>query len=371
MRQLRPSKSHIWHQCWAAPRFIEALPEQSPGDPAREGTCAAWVAECVLKDEVDHASQMIGKSHKNGWLVENDMAEHIQGYVDHLRSRGLPVYVEEEMSLNDVIGGTPDAFMVDYERGILYVDDLKYGYDIVDPYENPQLSIYAGAIWRVLGRTFSQEATARINHVVIGVYQPRAFHPEGPYRTWEPSIARFLAFVKQIEASGNQAQKEDSVATPGRHCKHCEAAATCVALAHSTYRGFDVVRDNRQATLDADALSRELKVLDQASRLIETRASAIRAEAKARMERGEYIPGWVLKPRYGNRKITVDPWIVKAMTGVDAYAEPKICTPAELVRRGVPKETVDRMSTRPRIPSSLSPVDLGETERLFNKGKNS
>ena len=60
----RPSASSIWTKCVGYPRLISTLPkgwETRSADPAREGTCAAWVAEMVLTGVAQECHDMIGE----------------------------------------------------------------------------------------------------------------------------------------------------------------------------------------------------------------------------------------------------------------------------------------------------------------------
>jgi len=176
MIPLRPSSAAIWTKCAAMPRITAQVPDEPPSDPAREGTCAAWVAEMVITGAVPDAATLLNEPHpENGWVVDAAMAYHIQNYVDMLRSRGGTVDAERTVSLNEMIRGTPDAFGV-ATNDELYVDDLKYGYEIVES-TTPQVTIYAGALFRLL-----QRKRVHIKRVHLGIYQPRAYHPAGVHR---------------------------------------------------------------------------------------------------------------------------------------------------------------------------------------------
>src|SRR5690606_24506915 len=79
---LRPSASSIWTKCAANPRISEhAKTVAQDSDAAREGTCAAWVAECVLNGSFATADDMIGMTHPNQWLVTDEMAYFVGEYV--------------------------------------------------------------------------------------------------------------------------------------------------------------------------------------------------------------------------------------------------------------------------------------------------
>lgn len=355
MIQLRPSASHIWTNCPGYPHLVARLPAgevNRASDPAREGTCAAWVAECTLRKQVVSCSEMLGLAHGNGWIVDQQMVEYCQDYVDLLVSRyGDAVRAEVSVRLNDFIGGTPDGHALVQHAPMqwtLAVDDLKYGYEIVEPWENPQVMIYAGA----LARNAQIPAGHQITRVIIGIYQPRPFHPLGPYRTWEPSIVELSDHLERIILAGNMCQSPDAVCIPGSHCRRCDAAHTCAAVAHELYRVVSTMHNNQQRYMTSDEMSRELDFLDVAGAMLKGRRDAVEAEAEARIQRGEVIPGWTTERGQGKRRWKFDTTTVKLLTGVDP-SDDKMVTPAELERRGASKEIVKMLTETPRTAPKL------------------
>lgn len=347
---LRPSSSDIWTQCDAMPLMASRVPEEVPDDPAREGTCAAWVAEMVLTGAVSCAEDMAGKSHENGWLVEPDMVQHIQRYVDHVRSYGGEIHTERKVRLNKHIAGTPDAFAVVTDAGQLIVDDLKYGFGIVEPYENTQVSIYTGAIIRYLAAR-----NVIIRNVTIGIYQPRAWHPKGIYRKWVAKPETIMAFVHTIEAAGERCQNPMPVATPGVHCRYCPAAATCSTVTHENYRVHDTMAARDQRHMSEIEMAAELAFIERAEAMLKGRKSAVTAEAEARIKHGQMIPGWSLQSNAGQRRFTQPREIIYLLTGIDPRSD-KMVTPLELERRGASVDTVAKLTETPRTKPTLKPV---------------
>lgn len=358
---LRPSGAEIWTKCSVAPQMIARMPTEAPSDPAREGTCAAWLAEMVLTGKFSKCADGIGAAHENGWIVTEDMANDIQSYVDLVLSRGGEVHTERKVRLNTRIAGTPDAFAVIDKTGHLHVDDLKYGFRIVEPYQNPQISIYAGAIVRLL--------TARgiiIRHVQIGVYQPRAWHPAGIYRTWSLLPEDLMQHVQWIEGRGEDAAAPDPVATPGEHCRYCEAMATCPVAARSLYDFFEDSCIRTQRHMTGEELARELDFLAKVEGIFEGRKTSIEAEAEARIKRGQHVPGWHMQERRGNSRFTVPAVVVQTLTGINPVKE-GIMTPAELIRAGASEDVVKKLTDRPALKPVLKPVPKGYFHNLFPK----
>lgn len=359
----RPSSSHIWRNCHGYPRLVAALPrgwETTSSDPAREGTCAAWVAEMVLQGHYKSTDVMVGEMHANGWVVDQDMANFVQGYLDLLHERyGDMVVVEERVKLSEFIAGTPDAFAVIDDH--LYVDDLKYGHSIVEPWENPQIMIYAGAI--------AKASPVQINHVTIGVYQPRVSHPLGHHRTWSPSLEELSDHLVQLVEASREAQREDAMCIAGEHCRHCDAAHRCSAVAFENYRAVSFMRNDQQRELTNEEMSAELAFIELAEAILSGRKTAIKADAKARIASGQLIEGWLLERGVGQRRWTCDAETVKLMTGIDPMSD-KMVTPAELERRGANKDLVGTMTNQPKTAPQLKRFNArvaGADFKGFNK----
>ena len=99
------------------------------------------------------------------WTVDEEMAEHVQSFVDevHRRAVGGMVFPEVFVSLKGVTerfdidgmeGGTVDALIYHAEERLLEVVDLKYGTGVVVEVENnTQLLMYAlGAALEIMTR---------------------------------------------------------------------------------------------------------------------------------------------------------------------------------------------------------------------------
>lgn len=342
MIQLRPSGSAIWTNCPAAPRFALNCEDEPESDAAREGTAAAWVAETVLNGNAIFAEDLKGETHSNGWLITPDMCEHVQGYIDLMRARGGDIRAERFVRLNETIGGTLDCSAT-VMGDTLYVDDLKYGYGIVEPYKNPQLIIYGSAR---LAELLSDGVP--ITKVQLGIYQPRAFHDDGIYRTWSVSVSELKAHTSVIEIAGQYCQSPTAPAIPGEWCKHCVARHNCEALTHTVYDLYEVLQSGRQTNSTMTGLAGELAFLQLASSLVEARKTAVTAEAEHRLRNGEHLPGWHLKERKGHRKLKVSATTVQALTGIDPNKSvPR--SPSELEKAGASVRTMKHLTTTPTI----------------------
>lgn len=360
MIHLRPSAAYRWSNCAAAPTFEDRAPPQPDSDAAREGTCAAWVAECVLKGDAHSALDMEGETHANGWLVTPDMVHYVQQYIDMIQSRGGVTTAEQFVRLNEFIAGTFDS-STSASGPTLFVDDLKYGFRIVEIFENPQLIIYGAAELMRLNNP-------AITQVQLGIYQPRAFHPDGIYRTWTVTVPQLMELAGDLIERGRRCQSPNPIATPGRHCGDCRAIIGCAAHAHSVYAAFQLVESHQYRKMTGTELSAELDFVALAETMIKARKSAVETEAETRLRSGEHVPAYHIKERFGDRRFKYPADVVRAMTGVDP-TEKKMITPAALERAGVPPDVVNALSERPTIGFKLQRIANNAFRKAFGDGK--
>jgi hypothetical protein len=116
--------------------------------------------------------------------------------------------------------------------------------------------------------------------------------------------------------------------------------------------------------LSADELSHELTFLDRLKDLYDARKTAVHAEAELRLQNGEFVPGWGLKDRFGNRKFNTDMTTVELVTGVSPYKTVDV-SPVELERAGADKKIVKALTYTPKIGHKLDRVTGRDFGRMF------
>lgn len=359
--RFRPSKASYWGKCAAYQRFTRDAPETT-NDAAREGTCAAWVAEVVLKDATGiTCADMIGQTHSNGWLVSKTMANDVQEYVNLVRSYGGIVTAEEHVRVSDapLIEGTLDVSVTSIDEGVLRISDLKYGRKIVET-TSPQLVCYGYGKLMTL-------PPGSIREIHLGIYQPRGFHRDGPDRKRVVTPEQLHEEFVQLWAMAVEGEKPDSIATPGPHCMECEAAAGCEALTQTTYNLVHTVMSRSNRDMTPSELASELDFIDEVKTTVNARFKAIETEAEARLKR-QSIPGWTLKPNKGNRVFTVSGVTAQLLTGIDPW-EKGLCTPAELERRGATKDQLKVITKQPVTSMKLQRVTSDDIAAIFNATK--
>lgn len=356
-RLFRPSQAKYWSRCPAQPTFAERTPPKLPGDPAREGTCAAWVGEQVLIGNYSKCHDMIGMTHENGWLVDRKMTGYCQEYVDMVRGLGGSATAEEIVtaSADPLIEGTLDSSTMTVTNGTLFVIDLKYGFDPVEAIKNPQLIIYGKG-------KLNKFPPGTIDQIVLAIFQPRGFHHKGVYREWVLTPAELERHFNELLIAAKECEKPNPEARPGTWCNDCDAASSCVALAETSHSIVYQIRSIEQRQMNVHELSSSLEFAREGMKIVRAHAKAVEAEAEARCKL-ESIPGWVARQKYGHRKFTQPGVTVELITGVSPW-DNEICTPAELERRGADKELVKKLCDQPKTGFKLeqiTPEDIAET----------
>lgn len=327
--KLSPSAAHRWMHCPGSVALEATCPDES-SEFADEGTAAHELAAMALTNGND-ASAYLGRViqvNGKGWEVTEDMAGHVQKYLDYVRAIGGELMVEQRLSIEAITKepgakGTSDAVILAGEE--LVIVDLKYGRGVkVDADANEQLQIYALA---ALGEF---EFLGDFQRVRLVIVQPRLDH----IGEWDCTVEALRKFGEQVTRSaercfaaleyhGNYAELHAKYLTPGNdQCRFCKAKAICPTL---TEHVLSTVADDfvdvskpvapqiehaAERTFDNATLGNLLGAAD----LIEGWCKAIRAKAEAELLAGHAVPGYKLvEGRRGSRRWSNDAEVEQTM----------------------------------------------------------
>lgn len=329
-------------RCIGSRLMPAALPIEHRTEAMDEGNAADWLAEQLFAGE----SVAVGTKAPNGWAVTDDMIENVHIYLKALDCGAMQVETTHGSETWQVRGR---ADHISFRDGVLTIDDLKYGWRIVEPEMNWTLISHA------IG--WSTQNDVKIDRVVLRIIQPRAYHPMGPVRAWAFDGNMLALYLRDIDT--RLFSPSDELTSGTEQCAKCHALANCPSARRASMNAIDVVQDMAFSDeLPNDILAHEYEVLDQAADMVEMVRNARKELLTHRIQSGQVVQGYALKQRQGQRA-----WVagmsgkaLSAATGVDLTKD-GVVTPAEAERRGVDKVLVTALTNRPIIGTKLERID--------------
>lgn len=299
--KLSPSSAARWLTCPGSVALCEGL-ENKSSSFADEGTAAHDVAaQCLTTSKP--ASEQVGRTVLTDGgeevLVTEDMAEHVQVYVDYVndvvKSSGGELFVEVAVPLQHLTNekdaeGTSDAVIIAGDE--ITVIDLKFGRGVeVSAENNEQLMLYASGVLRKFAMAGDFE------NVRMAISQPRISRQPSE---WSCTVKELRAFemhvMVQAAAVNNMvAGREPVVLTASdKGCKWCLAKATCPTLAKFVQdqigADFSEVLTGPKLVVQETDLPLHMAAVD----LVEEWCKAVRAKVESELLNGKEVEGYKL-----------------------------------------------------------------------------
>ena len=276
------------------------------------------------------------------------------------RSRYL--YVESRClpKLHDECWGTPDAWLRTAD-GRVVLWDYKFGHKRVDAEGNWQALAYLASVMDGVPGPCE-----------VRIVQPRNYEPGAPVRVWRPTEQELLDGWAELKAAAHEAMQPDRTATVGvDQCEHCPGRHACVPLQETAMALIDL--SARPATTNELAdyqAGRELVWISQAVALLEARRSGLEAQVMAAYRRGDRSTGWVVQTTRGRRVWDASEEAVKGlgmMLGVEVTKPPKLVTPAQAIKAGIPEAMVMPLTKQQAGSEKLVQETNSTARRAFFK----
>jgi hypothetical protein len=286
--KLSASGAERWLTCPGSIKAEESIPDKS-SKFAMEGTAAHELAElCLTKTRtaISYLNQTLPES---SWKVDDDMAEHVQTYVDYVDQIKGHRMIEQRVDFSKYVPdgfGTSDGIIIDNDT--MHIIDLKFGKGIrVDADNNSQGKLYA------IGALCDYGFVYDIEHIVIHIVQPRLDH----ISVWEISAVELLAWAEWVKGRAQLCSEPDAPRVASdKACLWCKAKPVCpelMALTESvTLADFT---DISVSPKSPDKLSlRDLRFALDNKKLIISWLDAVENLAFERLSAGEDFAGYKL-----------------------------------------------------------------------------
>lgn len=300
---LPPSGGFQWRYCPGS-IVMQAL-AMAAGQTAAsiEGDAAHWTAEQLYHGVT--ASSLVGKPAPNGHVITEEIIKHVMIFVETIRAiveryPDAEVWIEYTTAIDSVhpdCWGTFDCAIYIPSLKLLYILDLKYGWGIVEAFDNEQLNLY--------GLGFVEELITKhrrpVDNIKVGIVQPRAYHSEGSVRIVDLPKQDLIPFRAEMIEAAKLAVTPGAPCKTGTHCKNCDARYMCPALRHAVDHGLDFIDSAQPEELSPEDLGQYLHILRNYSKLFSARLKSLESRAEALIELGQPVLGHSIGPGRGSR----------------------------------------------------------------------
>ncbi len=360
--------------------MAQLYPETEESPEAAAGTASHWVASEVLESyHIVGMSQtcqsFVGVTAPNGVIVTEQMVDGAELYVmDVLKicqERGLlqALRVEQRIDMPDIHElsfGTPDCYIYDPTAHELFVWDYKFGFEVVEAYENWQSLDYAEGIVDKLRFKGVQDQTLKIT---IRIAQPRAHHREGPIREWKTDGGQLRGYTNILHANAHKALGPNAMCNSGPHCKNCPGRHACEAALTAGTRLFEAASAPTPVELSTQALAVQLTLIKRARKHLQALESGYESQIEGKVRAGEIVPGWITEPTFGREKwdkpinevITMGDMMGKDLRKVD------LITPKQAIKLGVDETVIKAYSSKTRTGIRVVPDNENKAKQVFTQ----
>ena len=344
----------------------ERYPESEDSLPSKEGNASHWAAACILQG----GEPVVGQPAPNGIILTTDMIDYAQVYTHDILSTmpAATLAVEAKVTAAERVHpdswGSVDCWAYDPKARVLYVWDYKYGYGLVEPFENWQLINYTVGIMEQL-KVRDDRITVRMT-----IAQPRAPHPQGPIRRWVVKGTDLRPYANQLYAAAHEALGPDPRTCSGPHCKDCRARHTCPAANGAALLAIDVVYRAEPYELDDAAIGSQLTTLKRAEAAIGNRITALETQAESKIRAGGMIPGWAMERGAAGKLAWTKPdGEVLALGELLGLCLSKPMTPTQAGKAGLPKELLEAYASRSARSLKLTKASTTLAAKIFGGKK--
>lgn len=381
---IAPSSAGIWGKpngCTGYVAMSAAYPELEESEESREGTATHELSEILINmSRVDtvtpnNANSLLGMPLSNGVIATEDMLDAAWMYADEV-ARVANANPDSKLFLEDPIKspsihaesfGTPDAWLYKPSGNVLYLWDFKYGFGVVEAFENWQAINYLSGIFDKLGIDGISDRTLTVH---ITIVQPRAFHRDGPVRTWTLFGSELRGYFNILNNNAHTALSDKAETHTGEHCRYCEARHACPAALKAGLELYEVTGTPLPVELSNEAMGVQLAIIRRARKHLEYLESGFEEQLKGKIRAGTNVPGWMLEQGFGREKWAKPVSEVIAlgdMLETDLRKPADVITPTQARKLGIDNAVIKMYSEKPQTGLKLVPANNKKAKEVFSK----
>lgn len=357
--------------------MAQLYPETEETEDAAVGTASHEVGAALIQAATvaGVGSLQVGSTASNGVIITEEMFEGAKLYADDvtrvMRSTGVfaapNLGIEQRLAIirvHELSAGTPDCFLFDTKTMTLYIWDYKFGYGVVEAFENWQGTNYLPGIMAALGLDRMDGQDIKVEFRII---QPRAHHRDGPIRPWKTTAAALRGHINQLETAAAEALGPNPTYRSNPGCKHCTGRHACEAALRGGVNLFEAATTAVPVELTPLALGVQLILIRRALKQLEYLESGYAARVESTVRSGTLVPGWGVEPAYGNEKWKVPAAEVIAMGSMlnQDLRKEGAKTPNQARKLGIDAAVITAYSEKPRAGVKIVPDNGSRAKQVF------
>lgn len=380
---IAPSSAGVWGKpggCTGYVSMSAAYPETESSQASAEGTASHEIAEtliqCGLGMHVTDSirKDIVGNTASNGIIFTDEMFDAAWIYADDVlresRARKVTPSTEHRIvapSIHAESFGTLDSYLYDVVQHELILWDYKYGFGVVEAFENWQAINYLSGLLDELGIDGAKDQHIKIR---IRIAQPRAFHRDGQVREWSIMASDLRGYFNILSNNAHTALGPEATTHTGDHCRYCEALHACPAALKAGLDMFEVTGVPLPVELTPQNMGVQLAIIQRARKQLEYLESAFEEQVKSSIRSGKIVPGWMVESSYGRPKWAkpIDEVLALGdMMGHDLRKPIDAITPAQAKKLGIDGALISAYSERPNTGLKLVTDKSVKAREVFSK----
>ena len=348
-------------------RFLPSFNNQEISDRKirDEGNAAHWLANQCLSNGLI-SEDFLNQKAPNGIYITDDIIENTDVYINHILNRQGKNFIEHDTSyqFNEIFSVAGRSDNITELSDQIYIDDLKFGYGIIEPENN--WTLISHAIGHHGLEFFHQNSKAP--DYIFTIIQPRAKHSLGSIREWRITFQELKILFDQLVLTLSNLT---DLLNTGSHCRKCPSILNCPAATMAGLNAVDVSEMTYIDEIDDQSLSYMIDLFRRAEKAINDKLSSYEELAKHRINSGKLIENFTTEKSQGNItwKPGVDAEIIKLLSGVDP-SNAKLPTPGQarklIKQKGGYDLVIDNLTYKPQKGTKLVRVDVNKkAAKLF------